>query len=158
MGGHRNVTTYAESVIGTSSPLPSFDPICPTSAFPIQIGGKWTAMVVLCLEGGPRRFGVLRRHLRPISAKVLAETLAAMGRDGLVRRCLAEGDDGGVEYELTSLGRSLLDVIEHARGWARCHLDELMRARAGFDQAGQSAGGDGQKAAYDTGMRPSTWP
>jgi DNA-binding HxlR family transcriptional regulator len=136
MGGHRNVTTYAESVIGTSSPLPSFDPACPMSAFPIQIGGKWTAMVVLCLEDGPRRFGVLRRHLRPISAKVLAETLAAMGRDGLVQRCPAEGDDGGVEYELTSLGRTLLDVIEHARGWARCHLGELMRARDEFDRAG----------------------
>jgi len=106
------------------------------SAFPIQIGGKWTAMVVLCLEDGPRRFGVLRRHLRPISAKVLAETLATMGRDGLVQRCLSEGDDGGVEYELTSLGRTLLDVIEHARGWARCHLGELMRARDAFDRAG----------------------
>lgn len=106
------------------------------SAFPIQIGGKWTAMVVLCLEDGPRRFGVLRRHLRPISAKVLAETLTAMTRDGLVRRRLTGDDDGGVEYELTSLGRSLLDVIEHVRGWARCHLDELMRARDAFDGGG----------------------
>jgi DNA-binding HxlR family transcriptional regulator len=106
------------------------------SAFPIQIGGKWTAMVVLCLESGPRRFGVLRRHLQPISTKVLTETLRAMGRDGPVRRCPVSGaDDGGVEYELTPLGRTLLDVIEHARDWARNHLSELVRARDGFDQA-----------------------
>ncbi len=106
------------------------------SSFPIQVGGKWTAMVVLCLESGPRRFGVLRRHLRPISTKVLAGTLTAMGRDGLVRRCPVEGaDDGGVEYELTPLGRTLLDVIEHARDWARTHLGELMRARDACDRA-----------------------
>ncbi|MFG1649673.1 winged helix-turn-helix transcriptional regulator [Micromonospora sp. NPDC049275] len=112
-------------------PLPSFDPACPMSTFPIQIGGKWTAMIMLCLQDGPRRFGVLRRHLRPISTKVLAETLALMGRDGLVRRRpVAGADDGGVEYELTALGRSLLGVVEHARAWARDHAEELARARA----------------------------
>ncbi|GIH20188.1 winged helix-turn-helix transcriptional regulator [Rugosimonospora africana] len=109
----------------TVAALPSFDPARPMSSFPIQVGGKWTAMVVLCLEGGP-----LRRRLRPISTKVLVETLTAMGRDGLVRRCPVAGiGDGGVEYELTLLGRTLLDVIEHTRAWARNHLGELVRAR-----------------------------
>ncbi|RKN52261.1 transcriptional regulator [Micromonospora costi] len=107
------------------------------STFPMQIGGRWTAMIVLCLEAGPRRFGVLRRHLRPISAKVLADTLLAMERDGLVRRRPVDGHDGGgVEYDLTSLGRSLLDLIAHLRGWAREHLAELMRAREDFDRTG----------------------
>jgi DNA-binding HxlR family transcriptional regulator len=102
------------------------------AAFPIQIGGKWTAMIVRCLEAGPQRFGVLRRHLRPISAKVLAETLLAMERDGLVHRRPVEA---AVDYELTPLGSTLLDVIEHARTWARAHLDELSRSREGFDAA-----------------------
>ncbi|MEH1165280.1 helix-turn-helix domain-containing protein [Micromonospora sp. CPCC 205539] len=120
----------------TVAALPTFDPACPMSAFPIQIGGKWTVMIVLCLDDGPRRFGVLRRHLRPISTKVLAETLTAMGRDGLVRRCPVEGaDDGGVEYELTPLGRTLLTVIEQAREWARNHAGDLLRARATYDEA-----------------------
>lgn len=111
--------------------MPSFDPACPMSAFPIQIGGKWTAMIVLCLDTGPQRFGVLRRHLRPISAKVLTETLISMERDGLVRRSPIAG--GQVEYGLTSLGRTLLDVIEHARAWARNNLGDLSRAREMFD-------------------------
>lgn len=103
-------------------------------AFPIQVGGKWTAMIAMCLQAGPLRFGVLRRHLRPISAKVLAETLLAMERDGLVHRRPMEGsNDGGIAYELTPLGSTLLDVIEHARTWARAHLDELSRSRKGFD-------------------------
>lgn len=116
--------------------MPPFHPTCPMAAFPIQIGGKWTAMIVLCLEAGPRRFGVLRRHLRPISAKVLAETLLAMERDGLVhRRPVPGADDGGIDYELAPLGRTLLGVIEHARAWARAHLEELSRSREGFDAA-----------------------
>lgn len=132
---YRNVTTYAGSVSRTDSPLPPFDPVCPMATFPIQIGGKWTAMIVMCLQAGPRRFGVLRRHLRPISAKVLAETLLAMERDGLVRRRLIKSaDDAGVEYELTPLGRTLIDLIENARTWARTHLNELSRAREDFDR------------------------
>jgi len=104
------------------------------AAFPIQIGGKWTAMIVMCLQAGPRRFGVLRRHLRPISAKVLAETLLTLERDGLVhRRPIESADDGGIDYELTPLGSTLLDVIEQARAWARAHLDELSRSREDFD-------------------------
>jgi DNA-binding HxlR family transcriptional regulator len=123
-------------VTRTDAPLPGFDPVCPMSAFPIHVGGKWTAMIVLCLEAGPRRFGILRHHLRPISAKVLAETLLAMERDGLVRRCpLAGADDGGVEYQLTALGRTLLDLIEHTRAWARDNIGELTRARDAFDSA-----------------------
>jgi DNA-binding HxlR family transcriptional regulator len=118
-------------------PLPSFDPVCPMSTFPIRVGGKWTMMVVLCLQAGPRRFGVLRRALRPISAKVLAETLLAMERDGVLRRCPVEdSDDGGVEYLLTPFGRTLLDLVEQARAWARDNLDELSRAREAFDGAG----------------------
>lgn len=111
--------------------MPSFDPACPMSAFPIQIGGKWTAMIVLCLQAEPRRFGVLRRHLRPISAKVLVETLLAMERDGLVHRRAVED---AVEYGLTPLGRTLIDVIEHARTWARAHMSELARSREDFDE------------------------
>jgi DNA-binding HxlR family transcriptional regulator len=130
--GNRNVTTYRGRVTSTDAPLPRFDPACPDSTFPIRIGGRWTSMIVLCLHTGPRRFGVLRRQLRPISAKVLAESLSAMERDGLVHRSDAE-------YELTPLGASLLDIIEHTRAWARQHLDELAQARAEFDALSPSA-------------------
>ncbi|MGW1008171.1 hypothetical protein [Streptomyces sp. NPDC002520] len=34
-----------------------------------------------------------------------------------------------VQYELTSLGRSLLGLLDTARAWAEAHLDELIDAR-----------------------------
>ncbi|MGI5240262.1 winged helix-turn-helix transcriptional regulator [Dactylosporangium sp. CA-139066] len=96
-------------------------PACPTSAFPVQVGGKWTGMAVLCLAAGPLRFGDLRAQLAPVSAKVLAETLRDMQRRGFVRRHDHEVNPPNVEYELTALGRSLIELIDAARDWGRRH-------------------------------------
>ena len=110
-----------------------FDPVCPSSAMPFQIGDKWTGMVVLCLEHGPRRFSELLVPLRGITRKVLAETLRAMQRDGLVTRTAYDENPPRVEYELTQLGRSLLALIEAARVWSRDNLPTLLAARAAYE-------------------------
>ncbi|GGL08214.1 putative transcriptional regulator [Sphaerisporangium melleum] len=110
-----------------------FDPVCPSSAMPIQIGDKWTAMVVLCLAGGPRRFTEIRVPLRGVTPKVLTQTLRAMERDGLVTRTAYAENPPRVEYELTPLGRSLLDLVAAARAWSREHLPALLAARAAHE-------------------------
>ncbi|MET9919266.1 helix-turn-helix domain-containing protein [Streptomyces sp. NPDC006435] len=109
-----------------------FDPICPSNAMPIRIGDKWTGMVVLCLEGGARRFSDLRTPLRGITPKVLTQTLRSMERDGLVTRTAYDESPPRVEYELTALGRSLFPLIAAARAWSREHLPTLLRARASY--------------------------
>ena len=104
-------------------------PACPTSAFPIQIGGKWTGMIIICLLYGPRRFSELRAALETVTPKVLTQTLRDMSRDGLlVRHDFAENPPH-VEYELTPLGHSLMDVIEAARAWSDAHISELLNVR-----------------------------
>jgi DNA-binding HxlR family transcriptional regulator len=112
---------------------PTFDPACPMSVFPVRIGDKWTAMVVLCLEARPRRFTELRQILGSVSAKVLTDTLRAMERDGLVRRNVFDENPPRVEYHLTELGRSLLQLVDAARIWARDNLDDLLSARQRHD-------------------------
>ncbi|WP_333770475.1 winged helix-turn-helix transcriptional regulator [Streptomyces sp. IBSBF 2435] len=107
-----------------------FDPICPSSALPVRIGDKWTGMVVLCLDQGPRRFTELRVPLRGITPKVLTQTLRAMERDGLVTRTAYDENPPRVEYALTPLGRSLFPLIAAARTWSREHLPALLEARA----------------------------
>ncbi|MEV0645358.1 helix-turn-helix domain-containing protein [Phytomonospora sp. NPDC050363] len=111
-------------------PHPPFEPACPVTALPFQIGDKWTALVVLCLEDGPKRFTAIRAVLPNVTAKVLAETLRAMGRDGLVTRAEYDENPPRVEYALTPLGRTLLDLVEAARVWSRAHLPELLANRA----------------------------
>ena len=107
-----------------------FDAACPATSIPFQIGDKWTAMVVLCLVDGPRRFSELRIPLRTVSPKVLAETLRSMERDGLVTRSAYDENPPRVEYELTPLGRSLLALVDAGRAWCTAHLDDLLAARA----------------------------
>jgi DNA-binding HxlR family transcriptional regulator len=110
-----------------------FDPVCPTRAMPMQIGDKWTAMIVLCLEEGPRRFNELKGPLRGITPKVLAQSLRAMERDGLVTRIAYDENPPRVEYELTPLGRSLLTLIEATRAWSGKHLSALLQARETYN-------------------------
>src|ERR1043165_6431297 len=111
-------------------PHPPFDPASPITAMPFQIGDKWTALVVLCLEDGPMRFTAIRALLPRVTAKVLTETLRAMIRDGLLTRTEHDENPPHVEYRLTPLGRTLLDLVEAARVWSRAHLPELLANRA----------------------------
>ncbi|MFJ1896637.1 MULTISPECIES: winged helix-turn-helix transcriptional regulator [unclassified Streptomyces] len=110
-----------------------FDPVCPSSAIPVRIGDKWTAMVVLCLQDGARRFSELRVPLAAITPKVLTATLRAMERDGLVTRTAHDENPPRVEYALTPLGRSLLTLIDAARSWSGDHLPALLEARRTYE-------------------------
>ncbi|GAA0361547.1 helix-turn-helix domain-containing protein [Microbispora corallina] len=106
-----------------------FDPLCPSGLMPMRIGDKWAALIIRCLEQGPRRFSELRVPLRGISAKVLTASLRALERDGLVSRTVVAGPAQHVEYGLTALGRSMIEPIDAICAWAEEHWDELLDAR-----------------------------
>ncbi|MEV4185861.1 winged helix-turn-helix transcriptional regulator [Streptosporangium canum] len=111
-----------------------FDPACPSSITPIRIGDKWTAMIVICLEDGPRRFSEFLVPLHHVTPKVLTETLRALERDGMVTRTAYPEIPPRVEYELTPLGRSLLDLVDACRTWGDKHLSQLIEARDAYWQ------------------------
>ncbi|MET9678476.1 helix-turn-helix domain-containing protein [Streptomyces sp. NPDC006482] len=107
---------------------------------PIRVGGKWTAMVLRCLEDGtPRRFTELRVPLHWITPKVLTETLRSMERDGFLTRTVHDENPPRVEYALTPLGRSLIGPLDTACDWARAHAPEITEARAAYEEAGPAA-------------------
>ncbi|WP_078905175.1 MULTISPECIES: winged helix-turn-helix transcriptional regulator [Streptomyces] len=117
------------------------DPDCGGSpAQPIRVGGKWTAMVLRCLQdGAPRRFTELRVPLHWITPKVLTETLRAMERDGFLTRTVHDENPPRVEYALTALGRSLIGPLDTACDWARAHAPEISEARTAYEGAGPVA-------------------
>jgi len=110
------------------------DPACPSSLMPIRFGDKWSAMIISCLADGPRRFSELRTPLRRVTPKVLTETLRALERDGMLTRTQYAEIPPRVEYELTPLGRSLLEPLAAARRWCEHHLDEVIDARAAHER------------------------
>ncbi|WP_281906455.1 winged helix-turn-helix transcriptional regulator [Phytohabitans aurantiacus] len=110
-----------------------FDPACPSRLSPVRIGDKWGGMIILCLEGGPRRFSELRVPLRRVTAKVLTESLRALERDGLITRTAYDENPPRVEYALTPLGRTMLEPIAWCREWARDHLPQVVAAREAYE-------------------------
>jgi DNA-binding HxlR family transcriptional regulator len=100
-----------------------------------RVGDKWTVLVVTELGKGPRRFNEIRRALGSISQRMLTLTLRALERDGLVTRTVFPTIPPRVEYELTKLGRSLLEPVSGLGLWARRNRSAIEEARLRFDAA-----------------------
>lgn len=109
---------------------------CPSRTSLERIANKWTAMIVIALSEEPLRFTELRQAVDGISGKVLAETLRALERDGIVTRTSFDEVPPRVEYELTALGRTLREPLTALGRWAETHIVEVEAARAAFDGRG----------------------
>jgi DNA-binding HxlR family transcriptional regulator len=72
--------------------------------------------------------------LAPITPKVLAESLRAMERDGLLTRTAHAGIPPRVDYALTELGRSLFAPLAASCAWNAAHGAELLQAREEFSR------------------------
>ena len=100
-----------------------------------RVGDKWTILVVSELGNGPRRFNEIRRALGSISQRMLTLTLRGLERDGLVTRTVFPTIPPRVDYELTNLGRSLLEPVSGIGLWARQNRAAIHEARERFDAA-----------------------
>ena len=98
-----------------------------------RVGDKWSVLVVVMLGDGPRRFNELRRSIASISQRMLTLTVRGLERDGLVTRTVFPTIPPRVEYQLTKLGRSLLEPVGALGDWARVNHAKIMEARLKFD-------------------------
>jgi DNA-binding HxlR family transcriptional regulator len=98
-----------------------------------RVGDKWTVLVVAELGNGAKRFNEIRRSLGSISQRMLTLTLRALERDGLVVRTVFPTIPPRVEYELTKLGRSLLEPVNGLGLWVRKNRQAIQDARRRFD-------------------------
>lgn len=106
---------------------------CPSRQVLDRIGDKWTALVILLLEDGPRRFSELQRRIQGISQKMLTQTLRNLERDGLVHRTIYPEIPPRVEYALTPLGQTLCGPIAAIVSWAEQNINEVVAARERYD-------------------------
>jgi DNA-binding HxlR family transcriptional regulator len=102
-----------------------------------RVGDKWTVLVVSTLGDGPKRFNELRKALGSISQRMLTLTVRALERDGLVTRTVVATIPPRVTYELTKLGRSLLEPVSGLGSWARKNRNAIEDARRRFDADGE---------------------
>ena len=116
------------------------NPVCRTiSTLLSRIGDKWTVLVVQTLGEGSKRFNELRREIPSVSQRMLTLTLRNLERDGLVSRTVTPSIPPRVDYELTSLGRSLQKPITALADWALDNVEAIHDAQARFDAAQDEA-------------------
>jgi DNA-binding HxlR family transcriptional regulator len=98
-----------------------------------RVGDKWSLTVIHELAWGPKRFTELKRAVGGVSQRMLTVTLRGLERDGLVSRTVHPVVPPRVDYELTALGRTLLDTICQLMAWTVEHVDDIERARREYD-------------------------
>ncbi len=116
--------------------IPDPDPVyradCPSRAILDQIADKWSMMVLVVLRE-PRRFNAIKRRLDGITQRVLTQTLRKLERNGMVTRTVIAGPVLGVEYALTSLGRSLQGPFSALYDWTVENMDEIQEHQHSYD-------------------------
>jgi DNA-binding HxlR family transcriptional regulator len=98
-----------------------------------RVGDKWSVLVVGMLGDGPRRFNDLRRAIEGISQRMLTRTLRELERDGLITRKVFPTTPPRVEYELTHLGKTLLESVQALAQWADQHRQQIQDSRTRYD-------------------------
>jgi DNA-binding HxlR family transcriptional regulator len=118
------------------------------------VGDKWSVLVVGVLRNGPLRFSEIKRTIEAISQRMLTLTLRGLERDGLLTRTVTPSIPPRVDYELTKLGRTLLDPVLALARWAERHRAAIQGARDRFD--GKSAAAEARRAAAPAQRRTTS--
>ena len=100
-------------------------PDCPIRNILNRISDKWTLLVLYTLNSHESmRFKDLAAELQDISQKMLVLTLRTLETDGLVERKVYAEVPPRVEYTLSDLGRSFMEVIDYMKSWGDRNLPE----------------------------------
>lgn len=109
---------------------------CPVRDVMDRLSGKWATLLLSELNGGPCRFGALRRAVPDISQRMLTQTLRVLERDGFITRTVHPSKPPAVEYALSDLGASFIPLIAQIIAWADQNHDRIRQERAAYDAAG----------------------
>lgn len=112
-------------------------PACGLDVTMAVIGGKWKPFILYHLQGGPQRFGDLKRLVAGVSEKVLIQQLRELVAAGVLVRHDYQQVPPKVDYTMTPLGMSLAQALMPLCAWGtqnRSRVAEVMHSRsATFD-------------------------
>lgn len=109
------------------------------------LAGQWVTAVLASLNLHPMPYSRLLEdinrmeaqlgwvvHDRPLSQKVLTDTLSRMQRDGLVMKIDKPSAFGKTCYQLTSVGRALQRALRPLAKWAEDNRREVREAQTPY--------------------------
>lgn len=103
-----------------------FSDQCPSRQILNHVTNRWGGLVLLALAGGTHRFSALRRKIRGVSEKMLAQTLQTLEQDGFVLRTAYPVVPPHVEYALSPLGREVAGKVEALVDWIEINLPRIL--------------------------------
>ena len=89
------------------------------------VGCKWSVSVLLAVQEGINRPGLLERHIPGISTKVLSERLRKLTEYGLLLKHSYPEVPPRTEYDLTASGLKLTRILQQIQ-----HLDQELNEQA----------------------------
>ena len=104
--------------------------MCPVRNVIARFGNKWALLTVLIIgEQDVIRFNEPSRLIPDVSSRVLSSTLRTLEADGFIDRKVYAVVPPKVEYSLTTLGKSLLPLIQQLTEWAQTNMKTVMAHR-----------------------------
>lgn len=95
------------------------------------LGGKWKLEILYYIAFCDiRRFGALRRQLGEITESSLTKQLRELEADGFLIRHDFKETPPKVEYDLSDLGRSFMEVIGYMKAWGERNLPNCKEDKA----------------------------
>lgn len=106
---------------------------CPVRNVLDRFGDKWSMLIILLLgEQEVMRFNEMHKAIGDISQKMLTVSVRKLEADGLLSRQIFPVIPPRVEYQLTSLGKSLLPLMATISDWANQNMAEILENRSKF--------------------------
>ncbi|GHI94701.1 winged helix-turn-helix transcriptional regulator [Streptomyces olivaceus] len=127
------MSTTQERTAEQDLPYNVFSRVCPSRVTLEHVTGRWGALTLGALYKGSFRFNELRRRVDGVSEKMLAQTLHALERDGLVHREAQPTNPPRVDYELTSLGHEVAGRLMALIHCVEGRMDEVVASRERYD-------------------------
>ena len=98
--------------------------VCPLEKAVNTISGKWKIPIIWQINEGKKRPSEFLRGIDNVDRRVLNQHLSEMIADGLLTKKTFNVLPPRVEYQLTSLGQKLVDVLWDLNDWGKLLLDE----------------------------------
>lgn len=122
--------TVSENTLAAAMRRPDvFADKCPSREILSHVTSRWGVLLLVALGEGTHRFSDLRRKVKGISEKMLAQTLQVLEGDGFVERIAYPVVPPHVEYRLTPLGEQIGRHVEALADWIEGKLPEILAAR-----------------------------
>lgn len=94
------------------------------------VGGKWKPVIIWHLIHGTKRFGQLRKLMPGVTQQMLTTHLRELERHGVVHRRVYAEVPPKVEYSATTVGMSLLPLLELMHEWGKEYASACPQANS----------------------------